>query len=142
VQCPPAALNRAGGLQQLRALPHQLGELGEHLGVRAQVGEHLDQAGFWLRGAVQRAVLPLGIIPALLPGAQLPRYERQWRQGSPEPPDALGGVQSPAPANARAVGTSSRRSSGAWAWRSTQAGASSSSRVLLPTNHALALASP
>lgn len=113
-----------------------------HPGVRAQVGEHLAQARRRLLGAGEGPVLAARVVKVVLPAAVTPRHEVKRRLSPTEAPNDRRKRQSAAPANARAVGTTKRRSSGDAACRSTQAGASSSKPVLEPTNHALAVEAP
>ena len=55
-------------------------------GVRTKVGEHLAKCGYPLLGAVQRPILALGIVEAMLPRAVLVRHELKRRSGVSDAP--------------------------------------------------------
>jgi hypothetical protein len=131
----------------------ELLELGPCLRVGAQIPEHLAQAGHGVFGAIDRAVLLLRVVEAVLPRAVGAGNESQRLRDMPKPPDAAirpacegdqpcygAGTEarrhSDARANALAAGTTIRRSSGDSACRSTHAGASPSRREFEPKNHA------
>ena len=136
----PSPGDQAGG-DPARA-PEQPPELGDGFRVRPEVGQDLAQRGARFMGRVQRAVLAPRIVEPVVPPAESARDQRQRVGGSAQPPDEDRGGQSVDPAKDRAAGTTPRRSSGTRAWRRTQAGASSSSRLFVPNSHALVVSAP
>jgi hypothetical protein len=106
------ATDDAGVAHCRRRVAEELAQFGDRLRVGAQVGEHLAQAGELALGAVERPVLTLGVVPPMLPAAQVPGHELQRRGPVPEPPQRLVGAQAAPPANARAAGTRKRTSPG------------------------------
>jgi len=140
VRLPPLGGDDAGGDQG--TVPEDPRELPEGLGARAEVGEDLAETGELLVGAVERPVLAAWVVEAVLPAREMVGDVGEGGRGASEPPDRGGLGQSAAPANARAVGTTSWRSSGVRARRRTEAGAWSSSRVFVPKNQAFAVSAP
>ena len=125
------------------ALPKLISEVQDDE-FRTALEQHLSQARDREIRSVERAVLAPGVVEAMVPAAELAGNISERRRGMAEAPDALrrSQSQSAAPANARAAGTTRCRSSGVRARRRTEAGASSSSRVLHPKNQALAVSGP
>ena len=112
VRLEQLAADDAGVAHCRRRVAEQLAQLRDRLRVRPQVGEHLAQARQLGLGSVERPVFALGVVPAMLPAAQVPGDELQRRGPVPEPPQRLVGAQAAPPANARAAGTRKRTSPG------------------------------
>ena len=69
-------------------LAEQVGELCQGLRVRSQIGEDLAQARDLVLGAVQRPVLPLGVVEPVVPATEFARDVGERCGGVSEAPDA------------------------------------------------------